>query len=346
MAAYTTIKKPKDYFNTVTYTGNGGSQSITGVGHQPDWVWIKKRNGAADSSLMDVVRGVRKSLRSNKTNGEYTESSGLSSFDSDGFSFDGSGFNHVNTNSDSFVGWCWKAGNSQGSSNTDGTINTTYTSVNTTAGFSISKYTGNATAGATIGHGLGAVPKMIIVKKTNAAKDWNVYHAGMGATKGMYLNLTNAEQTHTNWNNTTPTSSVFSIGSDDQVNGSGQTYITYCFAEKRGFSKFGTYTGNGNADGAFVYTGFKPAFTLIKRISSGDNWAMHDNRRPGRNPNDAVLRSNLADAEYGGSQGVDYLSNGFKARQNDGEFNNSGETYIFMAFAEEPLIGDNPATAR
>jgi hypothetical protein len=345
MADFTTIKKPKDYFNTVTYTGNGGSQSITGVGHQPDWVWIKKRNGAADSSLMDVVRGVRKSLRSNKTNGEYTESSGLSSFDSDGFSFDGSGFNHVNTNSDSFVGWCWKA-NGAGSANTDGSINTTSTSVNTTSGFSISKYTGNATAGATIGHGLGAVPKMIIVKKTNAAKDWNVYHAGMGATKGMYLNLTNAEQTHTNWNNTTPTSSVFSIGSDDQVNGSGQTYITYCFAEKRGFSKFGTYTGNGNADGAFVYTGFKPAFTLIKRISSGDNWAMHDNRRPGRNPNDAVLRSNLADAEYGGSQGVDYLSNGFKARQNDGEFNNSGETYIFMAFAEEPLIGDNPATAR
>ena len=346
MADFTTIKKPKDYFNTVTYTGNGGSQSITGVGHQPDWVWIKKRNGAADSSLMDVVRGVRKSLRSNKTNGEYTESSGLSSFDSDGFSFDGSGFNHVNTNSDSFVGWCWKAGNSQGSSNTDGTINTTYTSVNTTAGFSISKYTGNATAGATIGHGLGAVPKMIIVKKTNAAKDWNVYHAGMGATKGMYLNLTNAEQTHTNWNNTTPTSSVFSIGSDDQVNGSGQTYITYCFAEKRGFSKFGTYTGNGNADGTFVYTGFKPAFTIIKRTSGNDNWALHDNRRPGRNPNDAVLRSNLADAEYGGSQGVDYLSNGFKARQNDGEFNNNGETYIFMAFAEEPLIGDNPATAR
>jgi hypothetical protein len=345
MAAYTTIKKPKDYFNTVTYTGNGGSQSITGVGHQPDWVWIKKRNGAADSSLMDVVRGVRKSLRSNKTNGEYTESSGLSSFDSDGFSFDGSGFNHVNTNSDSFVGWCWKA-NGAGSANTDGSINTTSTSVNTTSGFSISKYTGNATAGATIGHGLGAVPKMIIVKKTNAAKDWNVYHAGMGATKGMYLNLTNAEQTHTNWNNTTPTSSVFSIGSDDQVNGSGQTYITYCFAEKRGFSKFGTYTGNGNADGTFVYTGFKPAFTIIKRTSGNDNWALHDNRRPGRNPNDAVLRSNLADAEYGGSQGVDYLSNGFKARQNDGEFNNSGETYIFMAFAEEPLIGDNPATAR
>ena len=345
MAAYTTIKKPKDYFNTVTYTGNGGSQSITGVGHQPDWVWIKKRNGAADSSLMDVVRGVRKSLRSNKTNGEYTESSGLSSFDSDGFSFDGSGFNHVNTNSDSFVGWCWKA-NGAGSANTDGSINTTSTSVNTTSGFSISKYTGNATAGATIGHGLGAVPKMIIVKKTNAAKDWNVYHAGMGATKGMYLNLTNAEQTHTNWNNTTPTSSVFSIGSDDQVNGSGQTYITYCFAEKRGFSKFGTYTGNGNADGTFVYTGFKPAFTIIKRTSGNDNWALHDNRRPGRNPNDAVLRSNLADAEYGGSQGVDYLSNGFKARQNDGEFNNNGETYIFMAFAEEPLIGDNPATAR
>jgi len=346
MAAYTTIKKPKDYFNTVTYTGNGGSQSITGVGHQPDWVWIKKRNGAADSSLMDVVRGVRKSLRSNKTNGEYTESSGLSSFDSDGFSFDGSGFNHVNTNSDSFVGWCWKAGNSQGSSNTDGTINTTYTSVNTTAGFSISSYTGTG-SNATIGHGLGVAPKMIIIKNLGATQGWCVYHESIGATKFLSLNSTDAQVTASDrFNDTSPTSSVFSVGTHADTNGSSATYVAYCFAEKRGFSKFGTYTGNGNADGAFVYTGFKPAFTLIKRISSGDNWAMHDNRRPGRNPNDAVLRSNLADAEYGGSQGVDYLSNGFKARQNDGEFNNNGETYIFMAFAEEPLIGDNPVTAR
>ena len=261
--AYTTINKSGLYFNTKLYTGNGGSQSITGVGFQPDWIWFKKRNGAADSSLMDVVRGVRKSLTSNNNEAEYTESAGLSAFDSDGFSFDGSGYDHVNTNNDTFAGWCWKAGNSAGSSNSNGSITSTV-SANTTAGFSIVSYTGTG-SNATVGHGLGAVPKMIITKSRNNTYNWTSYHASLGNTGRIRLNSNSAADTgQTNWNSTTPTSSVFSVGTNADVNGSGNNVIAYCFAEKTGYSKFGSYTGNGNANGTFVYTGFKPAFVIIK----------------------------------------------------------------------------------
>ena len=347
--AYSTISKPGLHFNTKLYTGNGGSQSITGVGFQPDWLWFKKRNGAADSSLIDAVRGVRKSLTSNNNEVEYTESAGLSAFDSDGFSFDGTGYDHVNTNSDLFVAWCWKAANSSGSANTSGDINSTV-SANTTAGFSIVSYTGTGSV-ATVGHGLGVAPKLIIIKRRTGGTDaWPV---DIRATSGtMYLNETGNVQSYGNstpFPSTAPTTTVFSIGTANNANANGSDFIAYCFAEKQGYSKMGKYIGNGNADGAFVYTGFKPAFTLIKRDAT-DNWAIHDNRRPGRNPNDAVLRSNLADGEYGGSQGVDFLSNGFKARQNDGEFNASGNSYIYLAIAEEPLVANVgngiPATAR
>ena len=347
--AYSTISKPGLHFNTKLYTGNGGSQSITGVGFQPDWLWFKKRNGAADSSLIDAVRGVRKSLTSNNNEVEYTESAGLSAFDSDGFSFDGTGYDHVNTNSDLFVAWCWKAANSSGSANTSGDINSTV-SANTTAGFSIVSYTGTGSV-ATVGHGLGVAPKLIIIKRRTGGTDaWPV---DLRATSGTaYLNETGSVQSYGNstpFPSTAPTTTVFSIGTANNANANGSDFIAYCFAEKQGYSKMGKYIGNGNADGAFVYTGFKPAFTLIKRDAT-DNWAIHDNRRPGRNPNDAVLRSNLADGEYGGSQGVDFLSNGFKARQNDGEFNASGNSYIYLAIAEEPLVANVgngiPATAR
>ena len=347
--AYSTISKPGLHFNTKLYTGNGGSQSITGVGFQPDWLWFKKRNGAADSSLIDAVRGVRKSLTSNNNEIEYTESAGLSAFDSDGFSFDGTGYDHVNTNSDLFVAWCWKAANSSGSANTSGDINSTV-SANTTAGFSIVSYTGTGSV-ATVGHGLGVAPKLIIIKRRTGGTDaWPV---DLRATSGTaYLNETGSVQSYGNstpFPSTAPTTTVFSIGTANNANANGSDFIAYCFAEKQGYSKMGKYIGNGNADGAFVYTGFKPAFTLIKRDAT-DNWAIHDNRRPGRNPNDAVLRSNLADGEYGGSQGVDFLSNGFKARQNDGEFNASGNSYIYLAIAEEPLVANVgngiPATAR
>ena len=348
--AYSTISKPGLHFNTKLYTGNGGSQSITGVGFQPDWLWFKKRNGAADSSLIDAVRGVRKSLTSNKDEVEYTESAGLSAFDSDGFSFDGAGFDHVNTNSDLFVAWCWKAANSSGSANTSGDINSTV-SANTTAGFSIVSYTGTGSV-ATVGHGLGVAPKLIIIKRRTGGTDaWPV---DLRATSGTaYLNETGSVQAYGNstpFPSTAPTTTVFSIGTANNANANGSDFIAYCFAEKQGYSKMGKYEGNGNADGTFVYTGFKPAFTLIKRDAT-DNWVIHDNRRPerGGNPNDAALRANLADREYGGSQGVDFLSNGFKARQNDGEFNASGNSYIYLAIAEEPLVANVgngiPATA-
>jgi len=349
--AYSTISKPGLHFNTKLYTGNGGTQSITGVGFQPDFVWLKRRDASAGHKLNDAVRGVNKQLVSNNANAEDSNTDILTAFGTDGFTLGNN--SDVNNNSNLFVSWNWKAGGGQGTSNTDGSINTTYTSVNTTAGFSISLYTGTG-SNATVGHGLGAVPKAIIIKELNPAstRAWRVYHEGMGNSKVMYLNQTDSQASDsTAFNSTSPTTSVFSLGTSVGTNESGKNFIAYCFAEKQGYSKFGKYEGNGNADGAFVYCGFKPAFTLIKRQTGNDNWPIHDNRRPGRNPNDAVLRSNLADGEYGGSQGLDFLSNGFKARQNDGEFNSSGESYVYLAFAEEPLVanvGANgiPATAR
>ena len=341
--AYTTIKKPSDYFNTKLYTGNGGTQSITDLGFQPDLTWIKQRGGTTSHVFYDAVRGAYWTIQSNTTNSQ-TADDGLTAWNSGGWNM--GNVSTTNGNGLSYVGWNWKAGGGQGSSNTDGSINTTYTSANTTTGFSISKYTGNASAGATIGHGLGSVPKMVIVKKTNGAKDWNVYHVGMGATKGVYLNLTNAEQTHGNWNNTTPTNTVFSIGSDDQVNGSGQTYIAYCFAEKQGYSKFSSYIGNANVNGPFVYTGFKPAFVIIKRTNLANDWLMQDNKRYNINETVAkTLKPNSALAE-GDTGNLDILSNGFKLRSTGTNTNASGGSYIYMAFAEQPLVGDNPATAR
>jgi len=349
--AYSTISKPSLHFNTKLYTGNGSTNAITGVGFQPDWVWIKNRVATSSHNIFDVVRGATKAIFANATDVEATEASRLSAFNSDGFTINGDTSNQTNANGSAFVSWNWKAGGSQGTSNTDGSINTTYTSVNTTAGFSISSYTGTGSA-ATVGHGLGVAPKMIIVKNLSSSENWGVWHTAIAADKYLGLNQTGAVATNSAiWNNTLPTNTVFSIGNNARTGGS-HNYVAYCFAEKKGYSKFGTYIGNGNADGTFVYTGFKPAFTLIKRDGT-DNWPIHDNRRPerGGNPNDAVLRANLSDASYGGSQGVDFLSNGFKARQNDGEFNNNGSTYIYMAFADEPLVanvGANgiPNTAR
>ena len=349
--AYSTISKPGLHFNTKLYTGNGSTQSITGVGFQPDFVWLKRRDASAGHKLNDAVRGVNKQLVSNNANAEDSNTDILTAFGTDGFTLGNN--SDVNNNGNSFVSWNWKAGGGQGTSNTDGSINTTYTSVNTTAGFSISSYTGTG-SNATVGHGLGAVPKVIIIKELNPASTrfWRVYHEGMGNSKVMYLDQTSSQATDTTaWNSTSPTTSVFSLGSSVGVNESGKNFIAYCFAEKQGYSKFGKYEGNGDADGTFVYCGFKPAFTIIKRQTASDNWAIHDSERPDRdgNPHDAVLRSNLSDAEYGGSSGLDFLSNGFKARQNDGEFNNGSSTYVYLAFAEEPLVANVgsgvPATA-
>ena len=342
--AYTTINKSTDYFNTKLYTGNGGTNAITGVGFQPDWVWIKNRDDSYNNALFDAVRGVTKFLASNNSDAEQTNANELTAFGTDGFTSGNA--DRTNKNSDSFVSWNWKAGTGQGSSNTDGSINTTYTSVNTTAGFSISTYTGTG-SNATIGHGLGVAPKMIIIKSRSHAKDWTVYHASLGNTKWLELNGTAAEQTNSNrWNNTSPTNQVFSVGVDSGINGSGYTYVAYCFAEKTGYSKFGSYVGNGNADGSFIYTGFKPAFVMTKKTSGTSSWDMHDTKRDTFNVATKHLLAEDTGAE-GSTVVLDILSNGFKFRTSNGDRNASGGSYIYMAFGQT-LVGSNniPATAR
>ena len=339
--AYTTIKKPSDYFNTKLYTGNGSTNAITGVGFQPDFTWNKGRNDAWNHSLVDAVRGVTKVLRTNTTEAEEVRATNLTSFDTDGFTLGSDAL--VNTNGDTLVSWNWLA-NGTGVANTDGSISSTV-SANTTSGFSIVTYSGNGSAGATIGHGLGSVPKMIIVKDRDNASAWWVYHASLGATKRLRLDGTDAENTNsTLWNDTEPTSSVFSVGTYDQVNGSGINYIAYCFADVQGFSKFGSYTGNGSTDGTFVYTGFKPAFLMVKNAAATGSWILTDTTRSTFNITSHMLQANASAAETTDAY-FDILSNGFKVRSTS-SYVGHAVNYIYMAFAEEPLVGDNPATAR
>ena len=345
--AYTTINKSTDYFNTKLYTGNYSTNAITGVGHQPDMVWLKSRSFAQNHEMYDAVRTATKRIYPNGTYAEDTDTAGLTAFNSDGFTLGSS--NSSNKSGDTFASWNWKAGTGQGSSNTAGSINTTYTSVNTTAGFSISSYTGTG-SNATIGHGLNAVPKMIIVKRLSGGTgEWGVYHASLGNTKALYLNGTSASSTETAfWNSTSPTSSVFSVGTANDTNGSGSTYIAYCFAEKTGYSKFGSYVGNGSSDGSFCYLGFKPAFLIIKRSSTGgDDWVMYDNKRNTFNVLDKRLNPNTNGAEQDTDM-IDFVSNGFKLRGNPDYVNGNGSTYTYMCFAEAPLVGTNnvPCTAR
>ena len=345
--AYASITKPSLYFNTKLWTGTGSNgNAISGVGFAPDLVWVKNRSETFDNVLFDRVRGDNKHVESNNNSVEENEANTLA-FGSDGYSV---GTNTLNKSGNNIVGWNWKA-NGTGSSNTDGSINTTYTSVNTTAGFSISTYTGTASAG-TIGHGLGVAPKMIITKRiSGGAEDWGIYHESIGATKYLKLNATDAEGSSSGvWNNTAPTSSVFSVGSSSLTNGSG-TYVAYCFAEKKGYSKFGSYTGYCNANGTFVYTGFKPSWILIKTTDlAGNNWQMYDNKREGYNSQNDLLRANSNNAEGNGTDPIDILSNGFKMYNTAGSANQSGGTYIYMAFAAEPLVANVgqsiPATAR
>jgi hypothetical protein len=346
--AYTTIKKPSDYFNTKLYTGNATDDTaITGVGFQPDFTWIKIRNIGYNHRLQDSVRGATKSLLSNATSAEQTNTDAVKSFNSDGFVL-GTDISNgsFNSNGNTFVSWNWLGANGT-SANTDGSISSTV-SANTTSGFSIVSYTGTGSAGATVGHGLGVTPKMIINKQLTSSSSWGVYHVSRGNTVGLILNETGAGNTDSAyWNNTSPTSSVFSIGTDAVCNSSGQNFIAYCFAEKQGYSKFGSYTGNGSTDGTFIYTGFKPAFVLLKRTDSAGSYYIYDNKRDSFNVMTKNLFPNTNDAEDDNSNNnTDFLSNGFKIRTISGARNASGGSYIYMAFAEQPLVGDNPATAR
>ena len=347
--AYTTINKSTDYFNTKLYTGTGSSNALTGVGFQPDFTWIKSRSNSYSHTFTDAVRGLTKVIASNNANAEYTSTTEITSFDSDGFTVGTDA--GVNNSSSTFASWNWKA-NGQGSSNTNGTINSTYTSANTTSGFSIVSYTGNGSAGATVGHGLGQTPGVFLTKRLSGTSSWGMYHQSTGAGGFMEFNGTSGLQSNVAYfNNTAPTSSVFSIGTDAVNNTSGSTYIAYCFAEKKGFSAMGSYTGNGNADGAFIYTGFKPAFIIVKASSiSGNEWNIWDSKRNPLNVADKVLWANTSntEAEIAYDYDIDMLSNGFKARTANARLNQNGATYIYMAFAEAPLVGSNnvPATAR
>jgi hypothetical protein len=350
--AYTTINKSTSYFNTKLYTGDGGTNNAqTGVGFRPDFIWFKRRSGSGNHFAADVVRGTYadgyKLIVPNDTDAEanYTY---IKSLDSDGFTL-GSNNSNVNGSGETYVAWNWLAGGSQGSSNTDGSTNTIYTSVNTTAGFSISTYTGTGSA-ATIGHGLGVAPKMIIVKRISSTDSWTVGHDGLGWGKYLRLDTTAAEASNTStWNNTAPTSTVFSVNHDD-TNANGVTFVVYCFAEKTGYSKFGFYSGNANANGSFIYTGFKPAFLIVKAThsSTSESWLLLDSTRQPFNLNSKRIRPDNAGAEdTAAANGVDLLSNGFKIRTNDNRLNGGGQNLIYMAFGQS-LVGSNdiPCTAR
>ena len=331
--AYTTIDNPLDYFETILYTGNGSSQNIGGLDFQPDWVWIKSRSLVKDHDLYDSVRGADFPLESNTNVAEQDAGGqGLTSFRSDGFAIGNR--STINSSSATQVSWNWKK--------------------TATAGFDIVSYTGNG-SNRTISHSLSAVPKMMIVKNRDANEEWTVYHAGntsAPATDYLALNTNGATTDNNNrWNDTAPTSSVFTLGTTGNVNANGQKFINYLFSEVKGYSKFSSYIGNGNdGNGPFIFTGFKPAFCMVKRSSaSGENWLILDNKRDSFNPQDSSLYPNLANAEDAdGADYFDFYSNGMKVKTNNGGTNTSGATCIFMAFAEQPFVTSTgvPTTAR
>jgi len=340
-----TIKLPTDHFNTILWTGNGtNGRTVTGVGFDPDLTWIKCRSNDPSHLLYDTVRGGNKVLSSNSTSVESSSSEFgyLSAFASDGFTLTqgthGSfPMGNVNHSGRTYAAWNWKAGGSA-SSNSDGSI-TSSVSTNTTARFSIVSWTSTGTTGSTIGHGLGVKPDVIILKSRNTseAQPWRVYHKSLGATGSIMLDSTSAFSAQTGvWNDTEPTSSVFTVGNFGSVNENTKSYIAYCFREVAGFSKFGSYTGNGNADGSFAYTGFRPAFLLVKRASNTGHWYIYDNKRNTFNVIDLNVKAsgNGAEATF---TTTDFCSNGFKIRSNNSAFNTNGNTYVYLAFAESPF---------
>jgi hypothetical protein len=351
--AYTVINKPASYFNTVLYTGDDTtSRSITGVGFKPDFTWIKSRSNAYYHELYDAVRGFSSTtngrvLYSNVTSAEGTPNT-FNSFNTDGFTVSKqTGETGTNGTGSTYVAWNWLGANTT-VSNTSGSITSTV-SANTTSGFSIVSYTGTG-ANATVGHGLGVAPKMIIARGRGYAANWIVWHIGIGTGNALILNSTAASGSGW-WNNTAPTSTVFSLDGSTAYNNSGQSIIAYCFADVKGYSKFGSYTGNGSDNGTFVYTGFKPAFVLVKRTDSTGYWYLWDSARGTYNYNGLTLFPNDASAEASYTPSnpvVDFLSNGFKLRGSYPETNASGGTIIYMAFAENPFVSATaiPTTAR
>jgi len=353
--SYTTIDDPSAYFQTLLWTGNSSDgRALTNDGNsdlQPDWVWLKNRNAGYSHFLQDSSRGNTKTLNSDATTAEGTNTNMVESFDTDGFTIGYDGSQVPNYSGNTFVAWQWKAGGGTTASNSNGSITSTV-QANTTAGFSIVTYTGTGSI-ATVGHGLGVKPDMMILKNRDSAVNWIVYHKDINTSANYFLRLNTTDSTQYSggrFNGTQPTSSVFTVGTSSQTNNNGDDIVAYCFAEKQGYSKFGKYVGSGNADGTFVYTGFKTNFIMLKETGNSNSWWMFDTKRDPINSADARLVANTTAAEATGSftNVIDFLSNGFKLRNTDSAWNRSGGTYIYMCFAENPFVTSTgiPTTAR
>ncbi len=345
--AYTTITDPSAQFQIALYSGDGGgSNAITNDGNsnlQPDFVWVKERTSSSSHALTNSTGGAGYILSSNNTNAQ-SSAGAFSSFNSDGFTVGSDG--KTNESGQTYVGWQWKANGSTTASNSNGTITSTV-QANTTAGFSIISYTGNGTNGATIGHGLSQTPQIFFPKCLSTTTNWEMYYFPTGGTKQYgYLNLDNAFAT---WSYTAPTSTTIGLSGSGDSNGNGRTMIGYAFHSVQGYSKIGTYTGNGDSNGTFVYTGFKPAYIMVKRTDSTGGWNIQDLKRSPFNVQDNFIQADDGDPEAAvGSGGLwDSLSNGFKLRQNLTTTNASGGTFMYMAFAQNPFVATNgvPATA-
>jgi len=347
--AYTTIDDPEAYFQITTWTGNGSTRSITLGGDtdmQPDLVWIQNRGGTYAPPVFDSVRGATKFLEAHDATAEQTVANTLTSFDSDGFSLGADTSSYVNRSSspNTYVAWCWKGGGSA-SANSVGSIDSSV-SANTTSGFGIATYTGSGSAD-TVGHGIGIVPQVVIAKRRDSTSHYMVYHHSLGNANELYLNQTSAMSSAANtWNSTTPTATVSSVKNDANNTSSG-TFVNYLFAPVQGFSKFGKYTGNGNADGAMIFTGMKPAFLLVKKTGATGSWWSFDNKRLGYNPATYRLYADDTAAENTTAV-VDFVSNGFKFRTSDGDLNGSGVSYVYLSFAEAPFVNSEgvPCNAR
>jgi hypothetical protein len=351
--AYTAIDDSSAYFQQEIYTGTGEAKTVTNTGNsdlQPAWLWQKNVSNSQDGRIFDSVRGGSKILYPSLTNAEASDNQLITSFNSDGFTMGSSGTN-VNDDGTTNIAWQWATGtafSNDASSTSVGNIDSAG-SVSTTSGFSIISYTGTGSA-TTFAHGLGAVPKMIIFKnRTAAGSQWDTYHNGIGTAHRLYLDDTSAKSSATNFiNNTAPTSSVITVGDATHTNGNGNSHIAYCFTDIKGFSKFGSYVGNGDANGTFVHTGFKPAFLLGKHTGiAGQHWFMNDSAR-GYNGGSHWLKADASDAQLTNLVAPDFLSNGFKLRNNNDIYNDATHTYIYMAFAENPFVTSTgiPTTAK
>jgi hypothetical protein len=348
--AYTIIDDPSAYFQTTLYTGDGSaSQAQTNTGNsdlQPDWIWVKKRNDVRHTSVTDSSRGFNKRIQTSLTSAETTTTTDVISAQSNGFTVGNNG--STGENGDTYVAWQWKANGGTTASNTDGSITSTV-QANTTAGFSIVQYVGNGSSGATFGHGLGVAPEVVILKNRDTVRSWFVGHLSLGFNYITHLNQTTASDADSvYWNNTAPSSTVVTLGNNEGGNENTNNFVAYCFKEIQGYSKFSSYTGNGSTDGVFIYTGFKPAWVMI-RATDVDEWRIYDNKRANPfNVIDVRLKAESTAAESQDDNECDFLSNGIKLRSNSGGVNSSGQTYIYMAFAESPFVSSEgvPTTAR